>query len=120
MEERFRLIRHKGKTIVLIDLSNLEDEKEITRLVKMRSTLRVKHGLLVDLTNTHFSRGIMKEAKDNAKAVRPLIRAFAVVGTGSMVGMLVSAVSRSSGMNIATFENRGSAMDWLAKEIAKQ
>jgi len=114
MEERFRLIRHKGKTIVLIDLSNLEDEKEITRLVKMRSTLRVKHGLLVDLTNTHFSRGIMKEAKDNAKAVRPLIRAFAVVG------MLVSAVSRSSGMNIATFENRGSAMDWLAKEIAKQ
>ena len=119
MEERFQYITHKGETIVLMDLSNLQDEKEIIRLLKMRSTLQTRHGLLVDLTNAHFSREIMKEAKENAKAVRPLIGAFAVVGTGSMVGMLVSGVSRFSGHHIATFDTRGQAMDWLAKELAK-
>ena len=120
MEERFQYITHKGENIVLMDLSNLQDEKEIVRLLRMRSTLQTRHGLLVDISNTHFTRDIMKEAKENAKAVRPLLKAFAVVGSGSMVTMLVSAVSRFSGMNIATFETRGVAMDWLAKEIAKR
>lgn len=120
MEERFQYITHRGESIVLMDLSNLQDEKEIIRLLRMRSVLQTPHGLLVDLTNTHFSREIMKEAKENAKSVRSLLRAFAVVGTGSMVGMLVSAVSRFSGMNIATFETRIAAMDWLAKELAKR
>ena len=83
MEERFRSVTHKGETTVLLDLSNLQDEKEIIRLLKMRSTLQTPHGLLVDLTNTHFSRDIMKEAKENSKAIRPLIKAFAVVGTGA-------------------------------------
>jgi hypothetical protein len=119
MEERFQYITHKGESIVPMDLSNLEDEKEIVRLLRMRSTLQTRHGLPVDLTNTHFTRRIMKEAKENAKSVRPLLKAFAVVGTGSMVGVLVSAVSRFSGMNIATFETRGAAMDWLAKERMK-
>ena len=120
MEERFQNITHKGKSIVLLDLSNLQDDKEIIRLLRMRSTLHTSHGLLVDLTNTHFSRDIMKEAKENSKAIRPLIKAFAVVGTGSMVGVLVSAVSRFSGMNIATFDTRPAAMDWLSKEMAKR
>jgi len=40
MEERFRQITHKGETIVVLDLSNLQDEKEIIRLLKMRSTLQ--------------------------------------------------------------------------------
>lgn len=120
MEERFQYITHKGESIVVLDLSNLQDDKEIIRLLKMRSTLQQPHGLLVDLTNTHFSREIMKEAKENAKAIRPVIKAFAVVGTGNMVGLLVGAVSRFSGMNIATFSTRGEAADWLAKEIARQ
>jgi hypothetical protein len=120
MEDRFQHITHKGETIVFLDLSNLQDENEIVRLLKMRSTLQTRHGLLVDLTNTHFSRDIMKAAKENAKAVRPLLKAFAVVGTGSMVSMLVSAVSRFSGMNIATFDTRAAAMDWLSKEMAKR
>ena len=120
MEERFQYITHKGENIVLMDLSNLQDEKEIVRLLRMRSTLQTRHGLLVDISNTHFTRNIMKEAKENAKAVRPLLKAFAVVGSGSMVTMLVSAVSRFSGMNIATFDTRAQARDWLARELAKE
>jgi hypothetical protein len=75
MEERFRQIMHKGETIVLLDLSNLQDEKEIIRLLKMRTALQRLHCLLVDLTNTHFSRAILGEAKENAKAVRPVLLA---------------------------------------------
>jgi hypothetical protein len=103
----------------LMDWSNLQDGKEIIGLLRMRSALQTGHGLLVDISSTHFTREIMREAKENAKAVRPLLKAFAVAGSGSMVSILVSAVSKVSGMNIATFENRRAAMDWLAKEPAK-
>ncbi len=116
MEERFRQITHKGETIVVLDLSNLQDEKEIIRLLKLRSTLQRPHCLLVDLTNTHFSRAIVREAKENAKAVRPVLKAFAAVGTGGMVSMLAGAVGRFSGMNIGTFGTWQEAMDWLAKQ----
>lgn len=71
MEERFRHITHKRQSIVLLDLSNLQDEMEIPRLLKLRSTLHMPHGLFADLTGTHFSREIMKAAKENAKAIRP-------------------------------------------------
>ena len=120
MEERFQYITHKGENIVLMDLSNLQDEKEIVRLLRTRSPLQTRHGLLADISNTHFSRDIMKEAKENSEAIRPLVKAFAVVGTGSMVGVLVSAVSRFSGMNIGTFDTRAAAMDWLSKEMARR
>jgi hypothetical protein len=82
MEERFQYITHKGESIVLMDLSNLQDEKEIVRLLRMRSTSQTPDGPLVDISNTHFTREIMKEAKENTKAVRPLLKAFAVVGSG--------------------------------------
>lgn len=120
MEERFRTLTHKGQTIVLLDLSGLQDEKEIIRLIKMRSNLQTPHGLLVDLTRPHFSRNIMKEAKESSKDVQPLLKAYAVVGTGSVIGMMVSGISRFIGMHIATFDTRQEALDWLAKEIGKK
>lgn len=91
MEEGFRHITHKRQSIVLLDLSSLQDEMEIPRLLKLRSTLRMPHGLLADLTGTHFIREIMRAEKEKGKAIRPLIKAFAVVGTGSMVSVLVDA-----------------------------
>jgi hypothetical protein len=60
----------------VLDLSNLRDEKEIVRLLKLRTTLERAHCLPVDLTNTRFSRAIIKEAKENAKAVGPALKAF--------------------------------------------
>jgi hypothetical protein len=59
---------------------------------------------------------IMDEAKKNAKEARPLLKAFAAVGTGGVVAMLVSGVGKFSGMNIATFASRQEAMDWLANQ----
>jgi hypothetical protein len=99
-----------------MDLSNPQDEKQIIRLLRMRSTFQTWYCLIVDISDTHVTREIIREAKENAKAVRPLLKALAVVGSGSMV----SAVSKVSGMNIATFESRRAAMDWLAKKLAKR
>jgi len=50
--------------------------------------------------------------------VRPLLKAFAVVGTGGLVGMLVSAVSRFSGMHIASFKTRGK--QWTGLSNSRQ
>jgi hypothetical protein len=116
MEERFRYVEHKGKAIVLVDLSNLRDEKEIIALLRKRATIPSPHFLLAGLTNAHFTTAIVQEAKVNAKAVKPLIKAFAVVGAGGTMSIIASAVSKFSGMHIASFKTRGEAMDWLVKQ----
>jgi hypothetical protein len=120
MEQRFQQITYRGTTIVVVDASNMDDEREIQKLMKMRSGVTKPHGLLLDATNTHVSPMTLQAVKTHSKDIMPIVRATAVVGTGSMLGVMVRAVARFSGMKIATFENRQQGMDWLASELTKQ
>lgn len=117
MEKRFYDMTHRGATIVVVDASNMEDEREILSLLKTRSGIVKPHGLLLDVTNTHVSPTSLQAAKTHSKAIMPIIRATAVVGPESMIGFMVRAVSRFSGMKIRTFDNRQAALDWLASEV---
>jgi hypothetical protein len=120
VEQRFQQITHRGATIVVVDASNMDDEREILKLIKMRSGMTKPHGLLLDATNTHVSPTTLQAVKTHSKAIMPIIKATAVVGTGSMINVMVGAVRRFSGMNIRTFETRPPALDWLAAELSKQ
>ena len=119
MEQRYRSITYRGHDVTLVDLTNLDNEKEIIRLLRTRTGDEKPHGLLVDVTNAHISPTSLAVAKGDAKQVQSFIKATAVVGSGSMVGMMVRAVSRFSGMNIRTFDTRQAAMEWLASEVTK-
>ncbi len=119
MEKRFYQITHRGVTIVVVDASNMDDEQEILKLLKMRTGIEKPHGLLLDVTNTHVSPTSLQAAKTQSKAVMPIIKATAVVGPESVIGFMVRAVSRFSGMNIRTFPSRQPALDWLATEVSK-
>jgi hypothetical protein len=98
----------------------MDDEREIMKLMKMRSGVTKPHGLLLDATNTHVSPITLQTVKGHSKDIMPIVKATAVVGTGSMLGVMVRAVARFSGMKIATFETRQQGMDWLASELSKQ
>ncbi len=119
MESRFYQTTHRGVTIVVVDASNMQDEKEILQLLKMRSGIEKPHGLLLDISNTHVSPTSLQAAKTHSKAILPIIKATAVVGPENMIGFMVRAVSRFSGMNIRTFDTRQAAMEWLASEVTK-
>lgn len=119
MESRFYQITHRGVTIVVVDASNMQDEKEILKLLKMRSGIEKPHGLLLDVTNTHVSPTSLQAAKTHSKAILPIVRATAVVGPESVIGFMVRAVSRFSGMNIRTFDTRQAALEWLAAEVTR-
>ncbi len=119
MQQRFQQISHRGTIIVIMDASNMDDEREMQKLLKSRSGITKPHGLLIDATNTHVSPTTLQSVKSHSKDIMPIIKATAVVGTGSMLGVMVRAVARFSGMKIATFETRGPALDWLASELSK-
>ncbi len=120
MHQRFQQITYKGTTIVVVDASNMDDEREIQKLMKTRSGITKPHGLLLDATNTHVSPMTLQTVKAHSKDIMPIVRATAVVGTGSLLGVMVRAVARFSGMKIATFETRQPALDWLASELTKK
>lgn len=120
MEQRYQSVTYRGHTITVVDLSNLEDEKEIVRLLRIRTGDQRPHGLLVDVTNAHISPTSLAVAKGDAKQVQTFIKATAVVGSGSMVGLMVRAVSRFSGMKIGTFATRDEAMEYLAAELSRR
>ena len=119
VESRFYQTTHRGVTIVVVDASNMQDEKEILQLLKMRSGIEKPHGLLLDISNTHVSPTSLQAAKTHSKAILPIIKATAVVGPENMIGFMVRAVSRFSGMNIRTFDTRQAAMECLASEVTK-
>jgi hypothetical protein len=114
--ERLQQITYKGPTIIVLDLSNLQDEKEIIGFLNTRSGVQKPHCLLVDLTNTHFTEATVKETKESAKAVQPIIKGFPMVGTDSSVSMLATVVGSFSGMNIDTFPTPAETMDWLTEQ----
>ena len=116
MAERFQLITHKGASVVVLDLSNLKDEKEIIGFLRMRNGMQTPHCLLVDLTSTHFTESTVKEAKESTMAMQAVIKGFAMVSTNSSASMLAGVVGGFSGMSIATYGTRQEAMDWLAEQ----
>lgn len=70
----------RGIPLTLVDLSNLEDEKEIIRLLRTRTGDETPHGLLMDVTNVHVSPTSLQVAKTHSKAILPIVEATAVVG----------------------------------------
>lgn len=100
----------------MLDLSNLQDDKESIGFLKMRSDVQEPHYLLVDLANTHFMDATVKEAKGSAKAVQPVIMGLSVVGTDSLARILATVVGSFSGMNIDTFPSRAEEMDGLTEQ----
>jgi hypothetical protein len=119
VQQRFQQITYRGTTIVVVDVSNMDDEKELQKVMKMRSGITKPHGLLLDATNTHVSPMTLQTVKSHSKDIMPIVKATAVVGPENMIGFMVRAVSRFSGMNIRTFDTRQAALDWLASEVTK-
>ncbi len=117
--DRVQRLTHKGQVIVVLDLSGMQDEQEIIEALQMRSNIKEPHGLLVDLTNTHFSRKTVSHAKEGAKGLKGVLKVIAVIGSKGMMSMVLTAVSKFSGINIATFGSKQEALDWLAAQMAK-
>jgi len=120
MEDRIRFVTHKGKQILLVDLSHCtaaEVEKICTLLPSFVSSEPRGSVLIVgDFTGAQFNREAVTRIKEAAVFDRPFVKRSAWVGTESLPKVFFENIKSFSQRELPTFKTREEAMDWLVKE----
>jgi hypothetical protein len=118
--DRVRFTTHRGKEILLVDLTNCSAEEviellsEVQRMVTGQSHNSVL--ALGDLTGAEFSRAAVTRMKEVAVFDRPYVKRTAFVGAESLPQVFYQALKTFSQREFLRFETREEALDWLVRE----
>lgn len=118
--ERISFIKHKGKPIMLVDLSNCE-AKEILLLLDeaQRTVARHERGSLLtlgDMTGAHIDRVVATRMKEVLVLDRPFVKRSAWVGVDSVPRVYYENIKTFTQRQLPSFKTREEAMDWLVSE----
>ena len=116
--ERLRYIEHRGKRILLADVSVCNDEQlaECIRLVPQFVTKQPEHSVLLlgDFTGTHFTKETIEQLKIAAVFDRPHVARAAWVLSDNLHKVVLESIRNFSAREIAVFATREEALDYLA------
>ena len=115
--ERIFFITHKGKPIMVVDISHCEP-KEILLLLEevQRTVARHERGSLLtlgDMTGAHIDRAVATRMKEVLVMDRPFVKRSAWVGAESVPHVLYENFKTFSQREFPPFKTREEAMDWL-------
>lgn len=123
MEDRIRLVEHKGKHVLLVDVSNCtaEEVASTARLVPSFVAAQPKGSvlLLADFTGAAFDKAAIEVLKQATVFDRPHLKKSAWVGTESLPKVFYDNIKSFSQRSLPTFKTREEAMDWLAEDNAE-
>jgi hypothetical protein len=118
--DRVRFIRHHGKQVLLIDLTNCraEEVKKIAGEVQRMVTAQPRKSVLTlsDLTGAQFSRDAFTRMKELAVFDRPYVKRAAMVGAESLPEVFYQALKTFSRREFPRFKTREEVLDWLVRE----
>jgi hypothetical protein len=118
--DRVRFTTHRGKEILLVDLTNCSAEEVIELLseVQRMVTAQPRNSVLAlgDLTGAEFSRAAVIRMKEVAVFDRPHVKRTAFVGAESLPRVFYQALKAFSQREFLRFETREEALDWLVRE----
>jgi hypothetical protein len=120
MEDRIRHITHRGKSILLVDVSHCSSPEllKMSRLVPryLMSEPRQSVLLLADFTGAEFDRASITALKETTVFDRPHLKKSAWVGTENLPKVFYEHIKNFSQRDLPTFKTREEAMDWLVKD----
>jgi hypothetical protein len=116
---RTSVVTHKGKAIVVIDLTGEQDLVVSIASFDRAEELIIKFPpksarLLTNVTGTRYSTQAAQRMKGFSKAISPFIKGSAAVGIDGMKAVLLRGLVALSGRDIKIFPDADSAKDWLA------
>ncbi|HEY3449106.1 MAG TPA: hypothetical protein VGK67_22280 [Myxococcales bacterium] len=118
--DRVSKLEHRGRTVVLIDVSGCKAKEAAEVLIAGRvlvATFAPASALtLTDVTGTTFDDAATREAQTNARQNAPFVKAGALVGVTGLKKIVYTAVTRLTGRNFSVFDDRQKALDWLAQQ----
>lgn len=120
--ERVRVLTHRGRRIVLLDLSAVTD-RAVGAAVVTEARRIIGAGpadgtvlTCTDVRGATYSRESIDRFKALSKANAPYVKAAAVVSDSPMHRAVISMVGLFSRRKLATFDSREAALDWLATQ----
>ncbi len=117
--ERTHFIQHGGRSVVLLDYTNLRVEAEtLAEIEKSRQFMaRQKPDgsllVLTDGTDATYTPRVLEALKALAAHDKPFVKAGAAVSNSRLVRVVVAAVAVFTGRHIPVFPTREEALDWL-------
>jgi len=119
--DRVAFIQHKGKSILVVDLSNSRNiEENKTILNKAKDTVETQAPqsllLLTNVANAHYDPEGAEALKKYSAFVTPYVKHRAVVGITGIKRILYQAVLKLTGKHIQSCETVDEALDWLAAQ----
>ncbi|HMG99828.1 MAG TPA: hypothetical protein VK555_00375 [Terriglobales bacterium] len=121
MDDRIRFITHRGKQILLVDVSHCtaSEVEKIATLVPSYVTAEPKGSVLLlgDFTGAEFDRDAITTLKKATVFDRPHLKRSAWVGTESLPKVFYENIKSFSQRDLPTFKTRQEAMDWLVGEV---
>ena len=120
MEERIRFITHKGKQVLVVDISNCTPE-QVTKLAQLVAAQiagepRGSVLLLADFTGSKFDKAAVESLKQATVYDRPHLKRSAWVGTEALPKVFYENLKAFSQRDLPTFKTREEALDWLVAE----
>jgi hypothetical protein len=120
MEDRIRFVEHKGKQILLADISHCapREVEKLALLVPSYVTSEPRGSvlLLADFTGAEFDRIAIERLKEAAVFDRPHLKRSAWVGIEKLPPIFFEHIKNFSRRDLPTFKTREEAMEWLVEE----
>jgi hypothetical protein len=120
MEDRIRFIEHKGKQILLVDVSHCSPEEvaKIALIVPSYVTSEPRDSvlLLADFTGAEFDRIAIDRLKEGTVFDKPHLKRSAWVGIESLPKVFYEHIKSFSRRELPSFKTRDEAMDWLVQD----
>ena len=123
LEDRLRVIKHKGHAIYLIDFSHCTG-KEILFLLDLIRADVSRHTpgsvlSLADFTGAEVDKTVATRIKEVLALDRPYVKKSAWVGTESLPHVFYEHFKNFSQRDLPPFKTREEAMDWLVEDEAQ-
>ena len=120
MDDRIHFVEHQGKQILILDYSNATALQMQLLLEQVRITV-AQHSresllTLADFTGAEVDRTVATRIKEVLTLDRPFVKKTAWVGTENIPHAFMEGFHQFSQRDIATFNTREEAMDWLVDE----
>ncbi len=116
--ERLRRLDHRGSVIHLVDLSDVSADEYPGELRRAAAVIaREPPGsvrLITYVKGARFGVGAGEHVKAYSAAIRPALKAGAVVGLSPLHRIIYVAVKPFLHSTVTAFDDLDSAKDWLA------
>jgi len=119
-DDRIRYISHRGRAVLLVDMSNCSaaEVERISKLVPEFVTREPQQSVLIlgDFTGATFDRAAIDTLKRSAVFDRPHIKRSAWIGTENLPRVFYENIKSFAQRELPTFKTREEALEWLVGE----